>query len=48
MARNIALSVYVTSFVMLVGCVSYSEAAMGAVSPGGLRDALVGELEAGD
>lgn len=45
MARNIALSACVTSFVLLVGCISCSQAVMGAVAVGGQHHALVGELE---
>jgi hypothetical protein len=45
MACTIALSACVTSFALLVGCVSCCGAVIGAVSAGGLRDALVGGRE---
>jgi hypothetical protein len=45
MARYVAMSVCVTSFVLLVGCISCCETVTGAVSAGGQHHALVGELE---
>jgi hypothetical protein len=45
MARSIALSACVTSFILLVGCLSCCEAVTGAVSAGVQHHALVGELE---
>jgi Cu/Ag efflux protein CusF len=45
MARNIAWPVCITSFVLAVSCLAYCQAALGAVSAGRHRHALVGELE---
>jgi Cu/Ag efflux protein CusF len=45
MARKIALSVCVASFVVLVGCLWLGVDAMGAVSAGRHHHALVGDLE---
>ena len=48
MARNIALSAFVTSLGLLVGCLTCCEAAMSAVSAGSHHHALVGEHETVD
>jgi hypothetical protein len=45
MARYIALSVCIKSFVLLVGCILCCEAVTGAVSAGGQHHAVVGEVE---
>jgi Cu/Ag efflux protein CusF len=45
MARNIAFSAYVRTFVLLVGCISCRGVVFGMVSEAGRHHALVGELE---